>query len=704
MTRHLISVDSLDRGHLETLFRFTDHVRHYKTNFERHLDDKILCTYFNEPSTRTRCSFEVAMLRLGGKVISVENGKDNSSGAKGETLHDSLLTLSQMVDVIAIRHDVGNIFNQVDMDEIKVPVINAGDGHEGHPTQAILDLYTIWQKYDGMIPAGLHVLLVGDVAYSRTCRSLLQGLKKFEVKVTMAFPYPSMSQDVIHLFPSAVIIPDKDIPQHLHKTDVLYMTRFQAERQGNSRQSSQFILTPELIERMPADAIVLHPFPRNSELPRSIDKNQRARYIQQMENGPYIRQAILMDCLDPEYVGSLTTEMDDDPKKLPKDIWEGVEPLAYSDLHPVTTDIQDLRKTTQLCPGTPTKVSSPEKTGLKEGKRVVDPPQQYMCDMWEMPPLQQQDSIPDQYATLETNYKDESCGTYQGHPDQKMCKVCKQPYPANLAGCPNCDIVDIFGCPPQVVPMAYPLDGNMNRLSQLPDGCASLGTFYSCQFVDKEILEELDRIEDSDGTVIIRYQPLQHQPLVPGTMTGEVFLADKVADNFTLGVDHKIKVTPNGGSPWCETFAGSAVVVMTIEPKTGQIKARFHSGYSHKTKLRVSYEYEMYPEPTGIEGRWDGFSKDECGWIPLRPKTIEEGLKILQEAAIPKDMQPICPPADPHYPPEQKDQATTKDWAGLRKKWLARPDKKEPLPEDLDNEFLKELERAVEEEKRCSEF
>jgi aspartate carbamoyltransferase catalytic subunit len=301
LLKHIITAKSVAKERLEDLFRLADKIRVNPQGYNQALRGKVLGTFFKEPSTRTRLSFEAAMCRLGGTYVSVENAA-NSSQAKGESLRDTLLTMSQMVDVIVVRQgepDDGDSLATAS-ESSRVPVINGGEGRYHHPTQAMLDLYTIWRKYQS-IPQNINVLLVGDPERSRTVASLLQLLSKYDVQVTAALHYPSDGVCLREHFADIKLVPESDISMQLPKTNVLYMTRFQDERirLGDNWKPtpSCFILYRRFADMMPEDAVILHPFPRRSELPSEIDLNPRAAYVQQMENGMWLRMALLLNCL-----------------------------------------------------------------------------------------------------------------------------------------------------------------------------------------------------------------------------------------------------------------------------------------------------------------------------------------------------------------------------------------------------------------------
>jgi len=261
--------------------------------------NRIMATLFYEPSTRTRFSFETAMHRLGGHVISTENAAEFSSVAKGETLEDTIRILNGYADVIVIRHkEVGSAKRAAAVS--RVPVINAGDGAGQHPTQALLDLYTI-RKDIGAID-GLRIAMVGDLAQGRTVRSLTYLLSKFqEVKIYfVAPPLLKMKEDILahlqerHVWWTEETALDKVLPE----VDVVYQTRVQKERFGDRLADYEqcrgvYIISAESLRLMKQKSIIMHPLPRLEEITMEVDADPRAAYFRQAQNGLYVRMALL---------------------------------------------------------------------------------------------------------------------------------------------------------------------------------------------------------------------------------------------------------------------------------------------------------------------------------------------------------------------------------------------------------------------------
>lgn len=268
---------------------------------ENHRDDslhgKILATLFYEPSTRTRFSFESAMFRLGGQVITAENANEMSSAVKGETLEDTILVLNNYADAIVIRHpEIGTAERAAAVSN--VPIINAGDGAGQHPTQALLDLYTIEREF-GRID-GAHVAIVGDLRYYRSARSLSYLLSKFEdVTITgVSMPELTMSDELKqHLADSNVIYRETDsLADAMRDADVVYQTRIQKERlspDAYERTKGQYVIDKPLADSMKEGAIIIHPLPRVGEITPDVDTSPHAVYFKQVGYGVVIRMAIL---------------------------------------------------------------------------------------------------------------------------------------------------------------------------------------------------------------------------------------------------------------------------------------------------------------------------------------------------------------------------------------------------------------------------
>jgi aspartate carbamoyltransferase catalytic subunit len=257
-----------------------------------------MAALFYEPSTRTRLSFESAMLRLGGRTMGTENAREFSSAAKGETLEDSIRIVSGYADVIVLRHaEEGAARRAAAVSD--VPVINAGDGPGQHPTQALLDVYTIRDELGRL--DGIRVALVGDLANGRTARSLVYLLSKYrDIEVFfVAPPAVAMRQDIkSHLDEHRVRWQEtSDLDQVLSQVDVVYQTRIQKERFEDDAAyqavKGVYRIDASVMKRLAPGAILLHPLPRVDEIAPEVDADPRAAYFRQARNGVQIRMALL---------------------------------------------------------------------------------------------------------------------------------------------------------------------------------------------------------------------------------------------------------------------------------------------------------------------------------------------------------------------------------------------------------------------------
>ncbi|MEO6795676.1 MAG: aspartate carbamoyltransferase [Candidatus Dormibacter sp.] len=294
--RHLRGPADLDRSLTERLLR-------QATAFEAghgpgRLDGRLLATIFFEPSTRTRFSFEAAMLRLGGQVLTAENARNASSVSKGESLEDSIRILSGYADAIVLRHPEAGAADRA-ASVADVPVINAGDGAGHHPTQALLDLYTI-RKELGRLDH-LRVGLVGDLRHGRTARSLALLLAMYPgTELTLVSPASLAMDDDVLTALAARGMRYTQVSQLLEVVgtlDVLYQTRIQAERFESAdeynRHRGVYVVDPALMRRLPDHAIVMHPLPRVGEIDPAVDADPRAAYFRQARNGLVVRMAAL---------------------------------------------------------------------------------------------------------------------------------------------------------------------------------------------------------------------------------------------------------------------------------------------------------------------------------------------------------------------------------------------------------------------------
>lgn len=257
---------------------------------------RILATLFYEPSTRTRFSFEAAMHRLGGRVLSTEHARAFSSEMEGEQVEDSIRIIGSYSDVIVIRHhEEGGAKRAAQVSP--VPVINAGDGNGGqHPTQALLDLYTIYRERP---INGLSVAFIGDLDRGRTARSLAYLLAKFD-RIRIFFVAPPELQikpDILEYLERHNVRYDveSDIDRVIGEVDVVYQTRIRPDRASDA---PRYAIDSTQLPRIKPDALILHPLPRTVELDKCVDADPRALYFRQAQNGLYVRMALLTMVLD----------------------------------------------------------------------------------------------------------------------------------------------------------------------------------------------------------------------------------------------------------------------------------------------------------------------------------------------------------------------------------------------------------------------
>lgn len=294
----ILSAQQFNRGDIETVLKLAKKMEVFasKKKWGDFLKEKLLAALFYEPSTRTRLSFETAMQRLGGRTISAV-GMQSSSLRKGETLHDTGKIVENYADIIIMRHPGEG--SAADLAAAaSVPVINAGDGCGEHPTQALLDLYTL-QKERGKID-GLTIALVGDLKYGRTVHSLPLMLSHFDTKFIFISPPELKMPEPICRFLKEKNISYKetaDLGEAMKWSDVLYMTRIQEERFPNPKEYEKhrnlYIVSREFIEEKNPKILIMHPLPRVWEIKPEVDDLPGAAYFRQVKNGLAVRMALL---------------------------------------------------------------------------------------------------------------------------------------------------------------------------------------------------------------------------------------------------------------------------------------------------------------------------------------------------------------------------------------------------------------------------
>jgi aspartate carbamoyltransferase catalytic subunit len=293
--RDVISVLDFSKEDIEYLFKLTDH--YLSNGYKEVLRGKVMAVAFFEPSTRTRLSFEAAMSRLGGSVIGFSS-EEGTSVAKGEKFIDTIRMLDSYADVIVVRHRYEGSA-KLAAEVAEHPVINAGDGRNEHPTQALLDLYTIYRLRGDV--SSLVIGLIGDLKYARVVNSFLYILTIFKPKKVYLISHPllRLREDVRRFIESRNVKVEEvfDINEVLSELDVLYVTRIQKERFPDpleyEKVKNAYRVTAEITKRCKDDLIILHPLPRVDELDRSLDNTKHAVYFKQASFGVPLRAALL---------------------------------------------------------------------------------------------------------------------------------------------------------------------------------------------------------------------------------------------------------------------------------------------------------------------------------------------------------------------------------------------------------------------------
>jgi aspartate carbamoyltransferase catalytic subunit len=299
--KHIVEVGQFERGWLDSLFARADQMRAIRAG-DGLLAGRILATLFYEPSTRTRLSFESAMFRLGGQVLSTENAREFSSAMKGETVEDTIRIVAGYADGIVIRHHERGAAARAAIVS-PVPVINGGDGPGEHPTQALLDLYTIRHELGSF--DGKTIALVGDLRYGRAARSLalLLGMSRGTRLLFVAPAAVPMGDDVKASLDAQGVEWDDvdDLRAALEIADVVYQTRIQRERFATPEEASaaegHYVITAASMSQMKPGAILMHPLPRVGEIAPEVDADPRAAYFRQARNGVFVRMALLHQLL-----------------------------------------------------------------------------------------------------------------------------------------------------------------------------------------------------------------------------------------------------------------------------------------------------------------------------------------------------------------------------------------------------------------------
>ena len=301
--KHLIDIKNLSVEEINELIKVANDIIQNKEKYSHKCNGKKLATLFFEPSTRTRLSFEAAMLELGGSVLGFATA-DLSSTSKGESVADTIRTVGCYADIIAMRHPKEGAPLVASLKSV-VPVINAGDGGHNHPTQTLTDLLTI-QREKGRFE-NLTIGLCGDLKFGRTVHSLITAMSRYKnIKFVLISPnelkIPEYLKKEVLEKNNLEWIETTDIEEYMDKLDILYMTRVQKERFFNEedyiRLKDYYILNKDKLEKAKKDLCIMHPLPRVNEISVDVDDDPRAAYFRQVENGKYIRMALILKLLE----------------------------------------------------------------------------------------------------------------------------------------------------------------------------------------------------------------------------------------------------------------------------------------------------------------------------------------------------------------------------------------------------------------------
>lgn len=292
--RHIISVRDLQRSDIDYILDKSSEVKAGK--YSNLLKDTVLACLFFEPSTRTRLSFEAAVTRLGGSFFGFANS-DSSSASKGETLKDTVKTVTGYCNVIAVRHPLEGAARAAS-EVARVPVINAGDGSNQHPTQTLLDLFTIKEKLGSL--DGLKIGLLGDLKYGRTVHSLAMALSLYNVQLYLISPRILQMPDHYRSYlqrANISFVESESLDDIGKELDVLYVTRIQRERFGDSQEyekvAGSYRVTPDTLDKLNSHTRIMHPLPRVDEISAEVDETENAIYFEQAHNGIPVRQTLL---------------------------------------------------------------------------------------------------------------------------------------------------------------------------------------------------------------------------------------------------------------------------------------------------------------------------------------------------------------------------------------------------------------------------
>jgi aspartate carbamoyltransferase catalytic subunit len=296
--KSLVSINDFSKDEIIRILELAE--KFEKNPSQRVLEGKVVASLFFEPSTRTRLSFESAINRLGGRVIGFSEAS-NTSVSKGESLKDTILTVANYSDLIVMRHPIEGSARFAS-EVARVPVINAGDGANQHPTQTMLDLYSI-RKTQGTLD-NLHIVMIGDLKYGRTVHSLLQAMSHFNTKFTFVSPPELRLPNEYKIFleeKGLSYTEETEIGKTIDNADIVYMTRVQRERFSDlmeyEKVKNVYVLKNEMFANAKPNMKILHPLPRVNEISEDVDDNPHAYYFTQALNGVYARMAIMCSIL-----------------------------------------------------------------------------------------------------------------------------------------------------------------------------------------------------------------------------------------------------------------------------------------------------------------------------------------------------------------------------------------------------------------------
>lgn len=299
--KDVISIRDYSKSDIEYLFKMSDKIQTLSIEERKELaKGKLLGTLFFEPSTRTRLSFESAMFSIGGETVSITDPKTSSIN-KGESLNDTIKTVESYVDLIVLRHNMEGA-SRFAAQISQIPIINGGSGIEEHPSQAMLDMYTILKEKGHL--NNLKIAIVGDLKYSRTVYSLLYGLANFSPKIFLV-SHPSLKirdEALIDLENKAKFSQHSDLEEIINEVDVIYVTRIQQERFPDTieyeKVKGSYVIDNQLLSKGKKDVIVLHPLPRTTEIKPEVDFTPHAKYFHQVKYGKIVRAALISSILN----------------------------------------------------------------------------------------------------------------------------------------------------------------------------------------------------------------------------------------------------------------------------------------------------------------------------------------------------------------------------------------------------------------------